>query len=160
MNTFKAMRTTRTAQQTLTGSPGDIFPLLCPVREYDWIEHWSCEMVYSASGFAEPDCIFTTGFAEPGGRDTWVVCRHEPPVRIEFIRTNSLRIMRYAITLAELAPGLTRARWQQTITATCEEGNEHIRTLTAEAFTEQVATLETLLNHYLQTGRMFRGRQG
>ena len=160
MKTFKAMRTTRTAHQTLTGSPGDIFPLLCPIREYDWIEHWSCEMIYSTSGFAEPDCIFTTSFPEPGGRDTWVVCRHEPPTRIEFIRTNILRVMRYAITLEEQAPGRTRARWQQIITATGEEGNEHIRTLTAEAFAAQVATLETLLNHYLQTGRMLRGQQG
>ena len=160
MTTFKAVRTTRTAYQTLAGNPGDIFPLLCPMREYDWIEHWSCEMVYSESGFAEPDCIFTTSFPEPGGRDTWVVCRHEPPARIEFIRTNSLRVMRYAITLTEQAPGRTRARWQQTITATNEEGNEHLGTLTDEAFTAQVATLETLLNHYLQTGRMFRGQQG
>ena len=44
---------------TLSGSPEQVFPLLCPTREYDWIETWQCELIYSDSGFAEPGCIFT-----------------------------------------------------------------------------------------------------
>ena len=44
----------------LKGTPDDIFPLLCPVREYEWLETWQCEMIYTKSGFTELDCIFKT----------------------------------------------------------------------------------------------------
>jgi hypothetical protein len=157
---FSSLRKVRTARQQLAGTPEEIFPLLCPTREYEWIEHWACEMLHSDSGFAEPDCVFTTGFPEPGGRDTWVVCRHEPPALIEFIRINSLRVMRYTITLTRQGAGRTGASWQQVITAMNEEGNELVRTLTDEAFEEQVGVLEACLNHYLQTGQMLSKRRG
>jgi hypothetical protein len=32
--------------------PDRVFPLLCPVRERDWLEGWEADMVYSASGVA------------------------------------------------------------------------------------------------------------
>ncbi len=37
-----------------------VSPLLCPVREYEWIEPWQCEMLHSDSGFAEKNCVFRT----------------------------------------------------------------------------------------------------
>lgn len=156
MDNFKALRTIRTASQHLQGSPEAIFPLLCPVREYEWIEHWRCEMVFSISGIAEADCIFITDFGEPGGRDTWTVCRYEPGTCIEFIRVNVLRIMRYTITLAESETGGTTACWRQIITAINAEGNAYLRSLRDEDFNRQIASLETCLNHFLQTGRMLR----
>ena len=33
--------------------PDRVFPLLCPVREYDWIDGWECRMVYAETGVAE-----------------------------------------------------------------------------------------------------------
>lgn len=48
-------------------SPAEIFPLLCPVREYDWLESWRCEMVHTESVAAEEDCILRTEL--PGHRD-------------------------------------------------------------------------------------------
>ncbi len=54
----------------LEAAPETVFPLLCPVREYDWIESWHCRMVYSKSGFAEQDCIFQTNSANDGPTET------------------------------------------------------------------------------------------
>jgi hypothetical protein len=54
-----------------------VFPLLCPVREYEWIEPWSCDMVFSESGLAENNAVFRTHFPAQGGEETWVVCRYE-----------------------------------------------------------------------------------
>ena len=49
------------------GAPVEkVFPLLCPVREYEWIDGWSCRLVHSESGFAEKGAIFTTGFRAEG----------------------------------------------------------------------------------------------
>ncbi len=33
--------------------PEVVFPLLSPVREAEWIDGWSCEMIHSESGLAE-----------------------------------------------------------------------------------------------------------
>lgn len=136
----------------LDAPPEAVFPLLCPVREYEWIEPWTCELVYTRSGVAEPDCVFRTDFPDDGPPDTWVVSRHEPPARIEFVRVNPLRAMRYSITLAPEGSGRTRAEWQQVITGLGEEGDRLVAGLDDAAFVEEMRTLERLLNHFLATG--------
>ncbi len=81
-------RSTKTYSMLLKGTPEQVFPLLCPVREYEWIDNWQCEVVYSDSGFAELDCVFKTRFPGDGPEDTWAVSRYEPPLLIEFVRVN------------------------------------------------------------------------
>lgn len=55
-------RETRLYVATINHPASEIFPLLCPTREYDWIEGWECDLLYSESGIAEQDCIFNAGF--------------------------------------------------------------------------------------------------
>lgn len=153
MNAARAMRS---AKMHLAAGPGRVFPLLCPTREYDWIETWKCRMVYSESGRAEPDCIFTTDFPTDGPQDTWVVSRYEPPLLIEFVRVNPLRAMRYTIRLRETAPGQTEAEWRQVVTGLSDEGNSFVQGLDEAAFQKRMGEIETMLNHYLSTGRMLR----
>ena len=78
---FKAKRAITTYTGHLSFTPDIVFPLLCPVREYQWLEGWQCEMIYSDSGVAEDNCIFKTAHA---GGTFWSVSRYEPPKRIEF----------------------------------------------------------------------------
>lgn len=63
-----------------------VFPLLCPVREYEWIPDWSCRMLYSQSGVAEKGAVFTTG-ENPIGRLLWTCTVFEPPKRVEYLLT-------------------------------------------------------------------------
>jgi hypothetical protein len=140
----------------LAAAPVEVFPLLCPTREYDWIDTWKCRMVYSESGHAEPDCIFKTDFPSDGPEDTWVVSRYEPPLLLEFVRVNSLRAIRYTIRLLENAEKQTEADWRQIVTGLNEEGNSFVRDLDEEAFRKRMGQLEAMLNHYLSTGRMLR----
>lgn len=142
----------------LGSDPATVFPLLCPVRESDWIETWRCEMVHSESGRAELDCVFKTAFPSDGPEDVWVISRHEPPLRIEFVRTNPLRVMRYAITLRPLAGGETEATWTQVVTGLGAEGDRFVRSMDDAAFTARMAALERMLNHYLGTGTMLMQR--
>lgn len=149
---MNAVRTIKTHTMTLQGTLEQIFPLLCPIREYDWIEPWSCGMVYTASGVAELDCIFKTHFPDDGPEDTWVVSRYEPPRRVEFVRFNVLRVMRYSITLSEADDGSTSAEWQQIITGLNDEGNQVVATLNDDVFHTEMQLIERMLNHYLEYG--------
>ena len=60
MNITKPKRVTRTYTQQLVAEPSAVFPLLCPVREADWIDGWGSISVIAQSGVAERDCVFVT----------------------------------------------------------------------------------------------------
>jgi hypothetical protein len=136
--------------QRIEAAPSDIFPLLCPVREYDWIPDWDCRMVYSTSGLAEPGCIFQTDRPADGGLDTWLVSRHEPPSHIGFVRMNPLRAIQYDIDLTRASESVTVLRWEQVITALTAAGDSHVAQLEEAAFARSITGLETLLNRYLE----------
>lgn len=140
------------ATQHVGAEPETIFPLLCPVREHDWIPAWECELVYTESGVAEEGCVFQTDKEGGGGRDTWVVSRYEPPQRISFVRVNPLRTIRYDVYLEPDGGGSTTLRWEQEITALDEDGDRHVAALRAEDFAGMIASGERLLEHYLTTG--------
>jgi hypothetical protein len=151
-----ACRRTRSATMRLRSDPENVFPLLCPVRESEWIETWQCAMVHTESGRAELDCIFKTAFPSDGPEDVWVVSRYEPPRRIEFVRVNPLRVMHYTIALQPLAPGESEATWTQVLTGLNAEGDRFIQSMDDAAFSDRMAALEGMLNHYLKTGAMLR----
>lgn len=145
------------AEQTLKATPDKVFPLLCPTREYDWIETWKCELLFSQSGIAELDCIFATHF--PGDeREIWVVDRYEPNELIQFIRFSESRVIRYRITLTDNNNGTTTASWEQTITALNEAGNRYVESLSNIEFGQKIKGLENMLNHYLETGKMLKAQ--
>jgi hypothetical protein len=76
MRVTKPNCVTRTLTQQLVAEPSKVFPLLCPVREADWLDGWDPLVVYSQSGAAEPDCVFLTE-ATPSNA-IWFITRHEP----------------------------------------------------------------------------------
>jgi hypothetical protein len=156
LNGFTALRTVKVCTQHLLAPPAKVFPLLCPTKEYEWIEPWKCRLVHSESGFAEQDCIFITDFPNEG-TDTWVVSVYRPNEEIQFVRFNGLRTIRYSITLADNGDGTTTAEWKQIITGLNEEGNRLVDGLTDEAYRQRILGLERRLNHYLTTGKMLTG---
>jgi hypothetical protein len=153
---MKRNRIIRSYIMIIDGTPNDVFPLLCPVREYDWIQPWQCEIVYTDSGIAELDCVFKTNFPDDGPEDTWVVSRYEPDKYIEFVRINSLRSIRYSIELNQQDNGSTQAKWEQVITGLNSEGDVFVAGLTDETFFERMETLQNMINHYLKTGEMLK----
>ena len=138
------------------GTPEQVFPLLCPVREYEWIEIWDCTLVHSLSGIAELGCIFITDFPQEGSEETWVVSRYEPPKLIEFIRVNPSRVIHHTIHLAAEGAGQSSWTWTQTITALNDEGEAWISGLTDTDHAEKMKMFEKMLNHFLSTGTMLR----
>lgn len=154
MTDFTAERMIKSYTMNLCAAPDDVFPLLCPVREYEWIEPWSCDMVFSASGIAENNAVFQTDFAAQGGEETWVVCRYEKDRAIEFIRlVPGFKLNRLDVVLIG-AGDATLATWTNTYTGLGEPGNQWIRRLTDDAFQSEKMAIEKMLNHYLATGAM------
>lgn len=152
MPNFMAKRIKNSFVQRFHAPSGKIFPLLCPVREYEWIEQWKCEMLHSDSGIAEKNCVFRTRFPEESSHDIWVITRYEPNTGIEFVRVNALRTMCLSITLTDNGDGTTRAVNEQLLVGLTEEGNQLLDSM-ADSFSFEMRMGEAMLNHYLSTGK-------
>jgi len=144
--------------QSIHATPDTVFPLLCPVREGDWLEGWSdhSRLVQSVSGVAERGCVFVT--IHPGEPETvWVVTRHVPAegivefchvqpgvevVTLEIAVTgavgSSVAIRYTAVPLPGADLARFEHRWAQT------------------AFDADLRWWEDSMNHYLATGSMLR----
>lgn len=131
-----------------------VFPLLCPVREKDWIDGWDFEMVYSRSGKAEKNCVFTTPFAQ-GIETVWQISEYEPDINwIEFLRvTQGLFSVRISIQLNESPAGCT-AEISYRYTALSKLGKTMIESKVSQFFHDDMKYWEKALNHYLETGKM------
>ena len=140
------------AEYDLAFAAEQVFPLLCPVREYDWIEGWQCELVQSVSGLVERDCVFVTDFPDQG-REVWHTTRHEPPRVVEFVRAGAHLSQRYTIELEPAAAG-TRMTVRQVWVAVGAEGERLIRALPANQIQSHWDFLSRALAHYLATGNM------
>ena len=155
MQSFRARRIARTYTWEIPAPPERVFPLLCPVRESEWIPGWSCDLIYSESGVAEKGCIFKTSF--PGeGEEVWVVTRHEPESRrfdaVRFIEGS--RLVTAEVSLSSADGRSTTLVWVQTITALGAAGNEYIDNFSEPAHQARMDALGTMLAHYCGTGRM------
>ena len=76
MKNLKTTQKTFRYRQTNNGNIKDVFPLLCPVREKEWLEGWDCTLVHSQSGLIEKNCVFTT--SHHGGSETvWLVTQYD-----------------------------------------------------------------------------------
>lgn len=148
--TVLGARAVFTGSQTYPSPPEEVFPMLCPVREYEYLPPWECDIVYPEQGLAEAGGVFTTSLPKDGGiKDVWVISRYEQVKAIEFVRVNELRTMLYTIELERTPDNTTIARWQQTLTGLSPEGNSHVRACTQEEFTEVVAYIEDRLRRHL-----------
>ncbi len=151
MSTFTAKKVRNSAVQHFIAPPNKVFPLLCPVREYEWIEPWQCEMLKSDSGVAEKHCVFRTRMPGESSDDVWVISHYEPNARIEFVRVNALRTMCLSITLIDNGDGTTRAVNDLLLVGLTEQGNQALGSM-SDGFSFEMRMGEAMLNHYLTTG--------
>jgi hypothetical protein len=143
-------------------TPERVFPLLCPVREYDWIDGWDCRLVHSKSGLVEEGCIFVTEHA-PEGHTIWVTARHDPAARrLEFVRvTPESHVSRMALAVAPDGPHGSTLEIGWTFTALAPRGETLLAHLEdGRALGERSARLGRALDHYLRTGSMLKPDRG
>jgi len=154
MTEFRAKRSTHQYTQTNIAPPEKVFPLLCPVREADWVPGWQYRLIYSQSGVAEAGCVFITP-NEDGTETTWVVTEYDPAAfRIAFAWMNpGLVTAQIRISLERSAEN-TEADIQYTYTALSVAGNREGERYDKNWFRHKMQSWETAINHYLRTGTL------
>ena len=146
MKIVEPNRATRTYTQRLVAEPAAVFPLLCPVREADWIEGWDPPLVISSSGVAEPDCVFTTA-VQPNDA-VWYITRHEPAAGfVEMVKiTSQVTACRLTIQLRP-APEECEADVAYSHTSLGPLGDEFIPSFTEEFYRKFMRDWEARINH-------------
>jgi len=148
MKVTRPNRASHTYTQKLRAGVEQVFPLLCPVREADWIEGWDPGVVITSSGVAERDCVFTTA-AEPHDA-IWYVTRYEPPAFVEMIKiTPEVTACRLTIELRPAAEG-AEADVTYTHTSLGAEGDAFVASFTGDFYRRFMQDWESRLNHYLR----------
>jgi len=169
MNSFKSCRVAHEYTQTNTAAPEKVFPLLCPVREADWIPGWRHTLIYSDSGVAEQGCIFTTedpvvesakyssqSVARDAYTTTWICTEYDPAAfRIAYVWIKPGRIATELwIRLTAAEDGRTRSHIRFRYTGLSPEGNHEVESYDRNWFEAKMRGWETAINHYLSTGKM------
>jgi hypothetical protein len=150
---FKATRITRSYGQTINARPGVVFPLLCPVRETEWLDGWEYEMIYSLSGLAEEGCVFST--PGDGEADTiWVISRHDKENHIiEFTRfTPGSRTCVLKVAVNPKGNDTSNVDISYAYTGITANGNAWIDNFTEDMFLDAVKFWEMSMNHFQEVG--------
>ena len=153
MSAFIGKRVVREYVQTDHAPPEKVFPLLCPVREAEWVPGWEYRLVYSKSGVAELGCVFVTP-NEDGSETTWMAIEYELPRRIGFVWAWPGMVAARLRFDLEAAGGRTRLHARYEYTGLSDKGNAEVERYTEEWFAAKMKKFEAALNHYLATGRM------
>ena len=152
MEVLNPVRASRTYTQTLVASPEKVFPLLCPVREIEWVNGWNPRQIISESGFVELDCIFV--MPDKPQDSIWVVTQWNPKSFIvEFTKVTP------GFTVGKIVICLRRGNKEQTFaditycfTALSPEGSEFVKQFTPEYYETFMKEWESEINYFLRTG--------
>jgi len=148
-------------RQTIDAPPDIVFPLLCPVREIEWLDGWGCTMIYSVSGLIEKGAVFST--PNPGEESTvWIVTRHDTEARqVEFTRfTPRAKICVLTVGVEPLGEERSHVDVGYTYTSIAAEGNRFLETWSDESFVAAMIWWERSMNHFLCTGSLLRRGDG
>ena len=153
-------RATHSYVQHLVASPDRVFPLLCPVREADWIEGWDPLQVTSATGVAERDCVFVTA-AEPADA-IWYITRHEADAGfVEMLKvTPGVTACRLSIQLQATPQGCDATVTYLHTSLGTPAGDAFVAAFSAEYYRQFMRDWEDRLNHYLAHGVAQPGERG
>ena len=146
----KSIRFDRNETFTVKAHAKDVFPLLCPVREYDWLPGWSCTMYYADSGVAEKDAIFHTK-EKFGRKAVWTLITYEPDSFIEYLIVSGKdAVVRLSIALTEESDGTTKVGWTMRFTMTSAMGRAVLtRQFSQAGFHAMMNARQSELNLYL-----------
>jgi hypothetical protein len=154
---FEAKRAIKEYRQTINASPEEIFPLLCPVREAEWLGGWKCTMIYSKSGLVEEGAVFSTPH-DSEHATVWIVTKYDPRnLMVEFTRfTHQSRVCVLRIVVSSIKKGSSHVDISYTYTGIAPSGNDFIARLTDEEFHKDMKFWEDSMNHYLKTGEQLK----
>ena len=143
------MRKNLTYKQAHRSKAAEVFPLLCPVREVEWLDGWDFAMIHSDSGLVEKGCVFST--SHHGKTETlWVVTTHDTINHlVEFVRfTPQESIVQIRIQVSDTPDGS-----ESNINYTYTGLKPNILINLEEEFENNMIWWEKSINHFLATGK-------
>jgi hypothetical protein len=133
--------------QSIAAPPDRVFPLLCPVREHDWLPGWRARMIHSASGIAEAGAVFASPHA--GGESLWHICEYVPPRRIGFVRFQPDGLLvEIRIAIAAAAGAASRVTIRYAFTAVDARGEIALESCTDAAWQAMMEEWESRMNEW------------
>jgi hypothetical protein len=151
---FQATQYTRYGIIQCKATVEEVFPLLCPKKEEEWIPGWECETIWSNSGYNEEGAIFKT--VKPYGTELyWTTLQYDINSKIvDFLLTAPrLYMFRFKIEIHVSSDNLLSITFTQTFTSISEEGNILLKRYRSEDFGERLKNLEEFMNRYLEDKR-------
>jgi hypothetical protein len=151
-------RLARRYRQRIAAAPAQVFPLLCPQREKEWLPGWQCTMIHSASGIAERGAVFATPDAHAGQAGphdvVWLVVEHVAPARVRFVRWHPEQmVVDIEIVVTPAGDGATFVDVAYTYTAVSAAGARRIAAMDEAAWLAQMHTWEGEMNAWLAAQR-------
>ena len=144
-------------RQKNSGNIEHVFPLLCPVREKDWIDGWDYRMIHSKSGLIEQDCVFSTDYTNEI-QSIWFVTQYNKIEHcIEFVKfTPGVNAIKINIEVSEIDNENCHSMIYYQYTSLCVEQDHFIQKELDENFQANMQYWEKAINHYLKTGEKLK----
>jgi hypothetical protein len=155
LSNFAAKRVSYEYTQTNDAPPERVFPLLCPVREADWVPGWRYHLIYSESGVAEDGCVFSTP-NDAGPETLWMVTHYDPAaftIAYAWIEPGMIAAQ-IRIALSQVPGGKTSAHIRYLYTGLSPAGNAVLGRYTSEWFRGKMQSWEKAINHFLTNGAL------
>ena len=152
MEAFTARREVARFTHRVSAPPARVFPLLCPVRENEWIPGWSARPIYSASGVAENNGVFRAQLADHS-EALFIVTRHDAQAgAVEYVvLRGGTHVEKLDLALTDNRDGTSTLAWTRTYTGLSEAGNAQVQQQVAEGFLVRMQHMAELLERHLQT---------
>jgi hypothetical protein len=148
MHPLQSRRLTRSFVQHIHASPEEVFPLLCPEREKEWLPGWDARMICSASGIAERGAVFES--PNDKGPILWLVTEYDSPQRIAFARWQpDGLVVHLEIALGRHHDASTAVCITYDYTAANDAGLEALKNLTPEAWLKTMGFWQESMNQWL-----------
>jgi hypothetical protein len=132
----------------------EVFPLLCPKREEEWIPGWECETIWSKSGYNEEGAIFKT--IKPYYTELyWTTLQYDINNKIvDFLITAPhLYMFRFKIEISDNGAGVLTITFTHVFTSISEEGDIFLKRYESEDFGERLKILAGFMNSHLEDKR-------
>jgi len=136
--------------QKFSASPEKVYSLLCPTTEYDWMDGWHCETIYSKSLYQEYNNIFKTDYFN--FPEVWVISHFQPNRIMEFVRVSEHLSIKVDARLCDNLDGTTTGDWIVNATALTEQGNMALNSMNPED--EPIGILLGAAEYYLKHDKM------
>ena len=147
-------------QEDISADSAYIFSLLCPSERYKWIPGWSCEMIYSDSGKAEENAIFSemiSGlflFGDSDGKTTWYTSqRNDQEKKTTYIIMFDTHIAgRIDTSCIHDGGSSCTYKWVYSLTALTDKGESLMDDGIEEKAHNVISFIALCLKHFAETG--------